>query len=120
MTACRPTLALGALAMLLLAGPALAQHHGGHRHGQAAPATPYADVAGFCKSATLEDIRAHGHVLTPGRYVGAEEVADDGEPFADKMTRLSAELSTQFAQSAALEAKIKAHLRELGFDNEPV
>ena len=84
------------------------------------PTTPYADIAGFCKSATLEDIRAHGHVLTPGRYVGAEEVADDGEPFADKMTRLSAELSTQFAQSAALEAKIKGHLRELGFDNAPV
>ena len=45
----------------------------------------YADVPGFCKRATLEEIRKHGHVLTPGRYVGAEEVEDDGEPFEEKM-----------------------------------
>jgi type I restriction enzyme M protein len=50
----------------------------------------YADVPGFCKSATLEDIRKHGHVLTPGRYVGAEAQADDGEPFEEKMRRLTA------------------------------
>ena len=52
----------------------------------------YEDVAGFCKSATTAEIAAHGHVLTPGRYVGAEEVEDDGEPFEEKMTRLVAEL----------------------------
>ena len=50
----------------------------------------YADVPGFCKSATLEEIRKHGHVLTPGRYVGAAPQEDDGEPFAEKMVRLSA------------------------------
>jgi hypothetical protein len=51
-------------------------------------ASKYADVAGFCKSATTEEIRAHQHVLTPGRYVGSEEVEDDGEPFEEKMARL--------------------------------
>ena len=48
----------------------------------------YEDILGFCKSATLEEIRKHGHVLTPGRYVGAEAQEDDGEPFDDKMKRL--------------------------------
>ena len=51
----------------------------------------YADVPGFCKSATLEEVRRHGHVLTPGRYVGAEPQSDDGEPFAEKMARLTAQ-----------------------------
>src|SRR5687767_4729131 len=55
-------------------------------------AAAYADVAGFCKSATLEEIRKHGHVLTPGRFVGAEAVEDDGEPFDVKMRRLTATL----------------------------
>ncbi len=75
----------------------------------------YADVAGFCKSATTDDIRKHDHVLTPGRYVGAEEVEDDGEPFEAKMTRLVAELNTQFAESAKLEAAIRANLKGLGY-----
>jgi type I restriction enzyme M protein len=66
----------------------------------------YADVAGFCYSATLDDIRKHEHVLTPGRYVGAEEQADDGEAFADKMARLTAQLQSQFAESAGLETEI--------------
>ena len=48
----------------------------------------YADVPGFCKSATTDEIAAHGYVLTPGRYVGAEEVEDEGEPFEEKMERL--------------------------------
>jgi len=56
------------------------------------------------------EIAAHGHVLTPGRYVGAEEVADDSEPFAEKMPRLVAELHAQFAESAKLEKAIKANL----------
>ena len=51
----------------------------------------YEDVQGFCKSATLEEIRAQGHILTPGRYVGAEEQEEDNEPFAEKMARLTAE-----------------------------
>jgi len=75
----------------------------------------YADVAGFCKSATTEEIKAHGFVLTPGRYVGAEEVEDDGEPFEEKMPRLVAELNAQFAESAKLEKLIKANLKGLGY-----
>ena len=73
----------------------------------------YADVAGFCKSVTLADIRAHGHVLTPGRYVGAEEVEDDGEPFGEKFARLTKELESQFTQSTKLEALIRANLKKL-------
>ena len=75
----------------------------------------YEDVAGFCKSATTAEIAAHGHVLTPGRYVGAEEVEDDGDPFEEKMPRLVAELHAQFAESAKLEQAIKANLRGLGY-----
>jgi len=76
----------------------------------------YADVPGFCKSATTAEIAAHGHVLTPGRYVGAEEVEDDGEPFEEKMPRLIAELNIQFAESARLEQAIKANLKGLGYE----
>jgi len=75
----------------------------------------YADVAGFCKSATAAEIAAHGHVLTPGRYVGAEEVEDDGEPFEAKMARLVAELNGQFAESAKLEEAIRTNLKGLGY-----
>jgi type I restriction enzyme M protein len=75
----------------------------------------YEDIAGFCKSAKLDEIRSHGHVLTPGRYVGAEEVEDDGEPFSQKMKRLSATLDQQFTESAKLERAIKASLRGLGY-----
>jgi type I restriction enzyme M protein len=75
----------------------------------------YADVAGFCKSATLDDIRKHGHVLTPGRYVGAEDVEDDGEPFEDKMARLSKLWREQRTQAAKLDAAIEANLKELGY-----
>jgi len=75
----------------------------------------YADIPGFCRAATLDEIRAHGHVLTPGRYVGAEEAAADDEPFADRMTRLVATLEGQFAKSARLEAEIRQNLRGLGF-----
>ncbi len=70
----------------------------------------YEDVPGFCKAATLNEIAVHGFVLTPGRYVGAEDVADDDEPFAEKMTRLTATLEMQFAESARLEATIRRHL----------
>ncbi|MBA3708087.1 MAG: SAM-dependent DNA methyltransferase [Planctomycetes bacterium] len=75
----------------------------------------YEDIAGFCKSVTTAEIAAHGHVLTPGRYVGAEEVEDDGEPFEEKMPRLVGELHAQFAGSATLEQAIKANLRGLGY-----
>ena len=75
----------------------------------------YADVPGFCKSATLEDIRRHGHVLTPGRYVGAEPQPDDGEPFQDKMGRLAAQWREQQAEAARLDAAIAENLERLGF-----
>jgi type I restriction enzyme M protein len=75
----------------------------------------YADVPGFCKSATLEEIRKHGHMLTPGRYVGAEAQEDDGEPFEDKMRRLTATLRQQQAEAAKLDAAIAANLKELGY-----
>jgi type I restriction enzyme M protein len=75
----------------------------------------YADVPGFCKAATLEDIRKQGHVLTPGRYVGAEAVEDDGEPFEEKMARLAATLRQQQAEASRLDAAIAASLKELGY-----
>jgi type I restriction enzyme M protein len=75
----------------------------------------YADVPGFCKSATTPEIASHQFVLTPGRYVGAEEVEDDGEPFDAKMQRLVATLDAQFAEGARLEKEIRANLRGLGY-----
>ncbi|MGQ0657872.1 MAG: class I SAM-dependent DNA methyltransferase [Chromatiales bacterium] len=75
----------------------------------------YEDIPGFCRSATLEDIRKHRHVLTPGRYVGAEAQEDDGEPFDEKMKRLVATLREQQAEAAKLDAAIAANLRELGY-----
>jgi type I restriction enzyme M protein len=77
----------------------------------------YTDVAGFCKGATLDDIRGHGHVLTPGRYVGAEDAADDDEPFEEKMNRLVALLRGQQTEAAALDSAIEANLLGLGFGN---
>jgi type I restriction enzyme M protein len=74
------------------------------------PSLIYADIPGFCKSATTAEIAAHGHVLTPGRYVGAEEIEDDGDPFEEKMPRLVAELHAQFAEAAQLEQAIKSNL----------
>ncbi|HAV1510487.1 TPA: type I restriction-modification system subunit M [Vibrio parahaemolyticus] len=76
----------------------------------------YEDQAGFCKSVTLEDIKKHDFVLTPGRYVGATEELDDGIPFGEKMTTLTAKLSEQFAESAMLEAEIKKNLAGLGYE----
>lgn len=76
----------------------------------------YEDVKGFCFSASLDDVRKHEHVLTPGRYVGAEDQVEDGNVFADKMVRLAAELAGQFAESAKLEGSIKKSLAGLGFD----
>ncbi len=75
----------------------------------------YADVPGFCKSASMEEIRKHGHVLTPGRYVGAEAQEDDGEPFEEKMKRLVTKLREQQAEAARLDAAISANLKELGY-----
>ena len=75
----------------------------------------YADVAGFCKSAALEEVCKHGQVLTPGRYVGVEPQEDDGEPFDDKMKRMVDELREQQAECARLDAAIAENLEALGF-----
>ncbi|HCY18912.1 MAG: N-6 DNA methylase [Deltaproteobacteria bacterium GWC2_42_51] len=77
-------------------------------------AAEYKDIPGFCKSATIEEIKAHGYVLTPGRYVGAEDIEEDDEPFNEKMKRLTAKLEEEFAESVKLEALIKRNLREFG------
>ena len=77
--------------------------------------TPYQDVPGFCKSATLDDIRAHGHILTPGRYVGVAAQPEDDEPFQDKMARLAAEWREQQAEARRLDAAIAKNLAALGF-----
>lgn len=74
----------------------------------------YADIPGFCKAASLDEIRKHGHVLTPGRYVGAEAQEEDDEPFQEKMQRLAAMLDQQFAESARLEKAIRENLKVLG------
>ena len=76
----------------------------------------YEDIAGFCKSVDLDEIKKHDFVLTPGRYVGAAEQEDDGEPFAEKMARLTSQLTEQFAESERLEAEIKRNLGGLGYD----
>ena len=78
-------------------------------------AAGYEDVSGFCKSATLDEIRGHGHVLTPGRYVGAAPQEDDGEPFDRKMTRLAAQWRERQAEGRRLDAEIEDNLARLGF-----
>ena len=87
----------------------------GARRADEGALAPYADIPGFCKSATLEDIRKHGHVLTPGRYVGATEQEDDDEPFEEKMARLSAQWREQRAAATNLDVAIEANLKELGY-----
>ena len=76
----------------------------------------YLDIPGFCCSATLAEIRKHDFVLTPGRYVGAADEVEDGEPFAEKMTRLTGQLQEQFARSAELEKEIKRNLAGFGYE----
>ena len=78
-------------------------------------AAEYTDVLGFCKAATLDDIRKHGHVLTPSRYVGAEAAEEDDESFEEKVKRLSATLRQQTIEAARLDAVIAANLEELGY-----
>lgn len=80
----------------------------------------YADIPGFCKAASLDEIRKHGHVLTPGRYVGAEAQEEDDEPFQEKMQRLATTLDQQFAESARLEKAIRDNLQRLGITSQHV
>jgi type I restriction enzyme M protein len=76
----------------------------------------YRDIAGFCRSVPLAEIAVHGHVLTPGRYVGAEEVEVDDEEFAEKMQKLTEALGEQMAKGGELDALIKKRLGKLGYD----
>jgi type I restriction enzyme M protein len=106
-------------------GPPLSK--GGHEAGVVAGgASPfekggprgiaYADIPGFCRSVKLAEIAQHGHVLTPGRYVGTEEVADDDEAFADKMAKLTEKLGEQMARGAELDELIRQKLGGLGYE----
>ena len=76
---------------------------------------PYADIPGFCRAVKLAEIAEHGHVLTPGRYVGAEEAEDDDEAFNDKMERLTAQLAEQMAKGADLDGVIRERLGGMGY-----
>lgn len=84
--------------------------------GDGETAATYTDVPGFCRSVALTEIAEHGHVLTPGRYVGAEEVEDDDEAFADKMQKLTEKLGEQMAQGMELDALIREKLGRLGYE----
>jgi type I restriction enzyme M protein len=95
-------------ARILITTPKQGNHH------RVAP-TEYRDIPGFCKSVTIEDIRKHGYVLTPGRYVGAAPQEKDDEPFEEKMARLVAQLREQQAAARRLDAEIARNLQELGF-----
>lgn len=78
-------------------------------------ADTYSDILGFCKSTSLDEVRKHGHVLTPGRYVGVKNQKEDNKPFEDKMKRLTAQLREQQAEASRLDAIIKTNLAMLGF-----
>ena len=84
--------------------------------GESASGEDYADVAGYCRSVTLAEIAEHGHVLTPGRYVGAEAVEDDDEAFAEKMQKLTETLGEQMAKGAELDQLIRQKLGGLGYE----
>jgi type I restriction enzyme M protein len=75
----------------------------------------YADVSGFCRAVTLEEVRTHGHILTPGRYVGAAAADEDDEPVDAKMRRLAATLRKEQAEAARLDAAIASSLMDLGY-----
>ncbi|MBI5726219.1 MAG: SAM-dependent DNA methyltransferase [Ignavibacteriales bacterium] len=79
-------------------------------------AVPYTDIVGFCKSASIEEVRANSYVLMPGRYVGTEEEEDDGIPFEEKMLVLTTKLSEQFAKGAELEITIRENLKSIGYE----
>ena len=78
--------------------------------------TNYEDAAGFCRSVSLDEIREHNHVLTPGRYVGAADADDDGVSFDEKLSELREVLLAQFTEGRALEGRIVQTLDGLGAD----
>jgi type I restriction enzyme M protein len=73
-------------------------------------------VKGFCKSAKLDEIKQQGHILTPGRYVGAEDMEEDDEAFEEKMKKLTEELAGQLKKSRELEDQIRKNLARIGYD----
>lgn len=85
------------------------------RQGGDKTAGDYKDVPGFCKSATIEEIRKHNHILTPGRYVGVSPQEDEDEPFTEKMKRLTTELKKQMEESEKLDKLIWANLEDIGY-----
>jgi type I restriction enzyme M protein len=84
-----------------------------HNWRNAEPAEPYEDIAGFCKSSSIEEIATHDYVLTPGRYVGAADIEDDGEPIEEKLTRLRTQLLAEFDEADRLEKVIRERFRGL-------
>ena len=76
----------------------------------------YADIQGFCKSATISEVEANNYVLTPGRYVGTEEVEDDGISFDEKVASISENLKGYFEKSIELQEKIKINLKKVGIE----
>ena len=92
-----------------------AMDDGSATQGNKSAPTTYQDQAGYCKSASLDDIKANDYVLTPGRYVGAAPLEDDGIPFETKMTELSKTLYEQMQESGKLDAVIRKNLGVLGY-----
>jgi type I restriction enzyme M protein len=84
--------------------------------GGATTPAPYVDIPGFCRSVTIEEIRQHGYILTPGRYVGAEATKTEDEPFEETMTRLVLQLRQQHIKARQLDEAIWQNLKELGYD----
>lgn len=78
----------------------------------------YADVPGFCKSTMLAEVQENGHVLTPGRYVGAEVQEEDDEPFEETITNLTQKLTEQMTEARRLDDAIRENLQMLGFGDE--
>jgi type I restriction enzyme M protein len=76
----------------------------------------YENQPGFCKAATMDEVRANNYVLMPGRYVGAEEAEDDGIPFEDKMNALTVQLADQFARGNELQEHIRENLKGIGYE----
>jgi len=76
----------------------------------------YENVKGFCKGASFEDIKKHGYILTPGRYVGVEDIEEDDEKFEEKMKRLTSELSGQIKKAKELDDEIKKNLKGIGYE----
>jgi len=76
----------------------------------------YEDIAGFCKNTTIEEVKNNNWVLMPGRYVGTEEIENDGIPFEEKMQTLTSKLSEQFEQNTSLEKSIRENLKSIGYD----